>query len=130
MGSFYGGGAIMGGSIGGGGTTNYDSLQNTPIKNLTGTEVAPVVLSNLEPGLYKVKGDFKYDKNDTESDSFSTPTELLITTDAETGEKIAYFQYFENGELKARVVVFGESVEIKDSSVTGNPSCDCVWEQI
>lgn len=40
-------------------TLSYDSLGNTPIINLYGEITKPVVISNLDDGVYKISGQFK-----------------------------------------------------------------------
>lgn len=52
MGSKYGNASGGGGS----GITSYNQLSDIPMENLTGQISSPVVLSNLPPEVYKVKG--------------------------------------------------------------------------
>ena len=44
------------GGGGGSGTSNYDSLINIPITNKVGSLENPLMLSEFESGIYKVKG--------------------------------------------------------------------------
>lgn len=54
-------GSKYNGSTGGGdipGTTSYNQLSDVPMKNMLGNVNTPVILSELQPDMYKVKGSY------------------------------------------------------------------------
>jgi hypothetical protein len=46
-------------------TNDYNSIKNTPIKNLKGTSESPIILSELSDGIYFFDGDYKISDADT-----------------------------------------------------------------
>lgn len=58
------------------GTTNYNDLSNIPITNLVGTEDNPVILLDLESGLYKLSGKVK--KHATEEYTSSLNSVIMV----------------------------------------------------
>ena len=58
----YGGSS---GSAGGSGSgiTSYNQLNDVPLKNLTGRTSTPLVLSDLESGIYKIAGNYSITSN-------------------------------------------------------------------
>mgnify|MGYP006874638509 CR=1 FL=1 len=63
---------------------DYNTLGNRPIKNLIGTLDSPIMVSNLDTGMYKVKGQYKIFSSDVTT-YLSTDGDLFIieTPDAE-----------------------------------------------
>lgn len=127
MSSFYGPGRAGGG---GGGTSNYNDLSNTPIKNLSGSDTFPIVLTDLAAGTYHASGTTKVKSDDTTSELL---TEQLITVlyDVETGTKVIKYEYLnDNGEPIIRVITAKA-----DGSVVDNPDWKpeveayVVWEE-
>lgn len=45
-------------------TTDYDSLENKPIVNLSGTVTEPIVLNELASGSYSINGQYKFKSED------------------------------------------------------------------
>lgn len=117
MSSFYGGASIYGGGNGsGGGTSDYNDLQNVPVKNLTGTESNPVILDSLQEGNYILTGSYKYITEDTEIQQI-TKTEITVTTDIITDEKIISYQYISNGKPYLRVITYQEDGSYSISNI-------------
>lgn len=63
---------------------DYNTLGNRPIENLVGTLDSPIMISNLDTGMYKVKGQYKISTTDITT-YLSTDGDLFIieTSDAE-----------------------------------------------
>lgn len=124
MGSFYGNGGWT--SQGGGsGTTNYDDLSNKPIVNLTGTESSPIVLHELEYGIYLIKGSYRYTQDDEIKQSVS-PLSLQVFEDVASGEKAAKYEIFENQEFLIITVFYSnDGTFIEDRLAIGDSTCEC-----
>lgn len=79
---FFGG--VVSGGGGGGGTTDYDALSNKPVVNMTGT---PVVICELETGVYNIDGTWAMTTDDTQKETlkddlfyvFNDETECKLT---------------------------------------------------
>ena len=63
---------------------DYNTLGNRPIENLVGTLDSPIMISNLDTGMYKVKGQYKISTTDITT-YLSTDGDLFIieVSDAE-----------------------------------------------
>ena len=63
---------------------DYNTLGNRPIENLVGTLDSPIMISNLDTGMYKVKGQYKISSTDITT-YLSTDGDLFIieVSDAE-----------------------------------------------
>lgn len=63
---------------------DYNTIGNRPIENLVGTLDSPIMISNLDTGMYKVKGQYKISSTDITT-YLSTDGDLFIieTSDAE-----------------------------------------------
>ena len=107
MSSFYGGASIYGNSNSGGGTFDYDELQNVPVKNLAGSESNPILLDGLDYGSYVLSGDYKFSINDTET-SYLNKTSISVIKDTVTEEKIVTYQHIKNGMLYSRIITYRE----------------------
>ena len=75
--SFYGGGCVVVSGGSGSGSSNYNDLINVPIQNLEGTNIQPIVFSELDFGNYVFTGYYKYNQNDTIYIE-STPTNIQV----------------------------------------------------
>lgn len=105
MGSFYGNGGCV--SEGGSGNSDYNQLQNTPIKNLTGTEGSPINFTNLSFGEYKITGYYIYNLN---SEKFNTKSLYIsVFEDTETKKKIIKFEEFENSQFYIITLTYEEN---------------------
>lgn len=104
MSSFYGNGVIVSGS-GGGGTTNYNELDNKPITNLTG--ILPIDFSLLEIGVYNVKGNYKY-SSDEETHTWLNSNIVQVFEDTVTGHKILRFDVYENDKRYTQTIIYNE----------------------
>lgn len=117
MASFYGAGAIKitingDGTIGGGGSApttpaikDYSELENVPIKIIEGTAEKPIIISELDNGMYLVSGVFKW--TPTANASFFIQEELLtVSQDNKTlTNKNAYYHYINDDQLYMRVTI-------------------------
>lgn len=96
MASFYG--PNGGGTAGDGGSriTSYNSLLNVPIENKNGSQANPIVISELGLGNYNLTGFY----SDLGGDATQIEAHLIVivTRDAETGEKVATYQEIRNGK--------------------------------
>ena len=107
MSSFYGGASIYGGGSGSGGSSNYDDLQNIPIKNATGTEDAPVNLDSLDYGSYLLDGNYIFKESETQT-GVLRKTQISVVQDVVTQKKVVTYQYLQNGYLYARTITYEE----------------------
>lgn len=123
MSSFYGNGGWASGS-GGSGTTNYNDLTNQPISNLTGTESSPITLSELDYGIYLIKGSYRYNADDEVKQS-SSPLSVQVFQDERTGEKAIKFEIIENQEVIVVTVFYDDDTFIEDRFALGNSVCEC-----
>lgn len=63
------GGSYGNAGSGGQNITSYNQLTDIPLKNLTGNTSTPLILSNLQPGIYKILGNYSATNN---SKNFTT----------------------------------------------------------
>lgn len=75
----YGGSSGNTGSDGSSGSsiTSYNQLNDIPLKNISGHTSTPLVLSNLQPGIYKIIGNYSVTSN-SKSMSTSESGELFM----------------------------------------------------
>lgn len=92
MASFYGNIGISS-NEGSGGTTNYNELINTPIKNVIGTTLSPIDFSVLNYGNYVLQG--KYTYGDGEIKEAYAAKIVQVFQDIENGNRIVKFELFE-----------------------------------
>ena len=126
--SFYG----RGGTGGGGGTSNYDDLRNTPVKNLKGsTQSRYVNLSGLEPGHYSLLGYYKYDAS-SEMRQAIEPLDLIVYRDEATGRTVAQYFSIEEDKMYTNLVSFqGGSVhKASKTLIGGGEGADIYWGDI
>ena len=69
---------------------DYNTLGNRPIENLVGTLDSPIMISNLDIGMYKVKGQYKIFVTDITT-YLSTDGDLFIIGESDTGKIIKRF---------------------------------------
>ena len=69
---------------------DYNTLGNRPIENLVGTLDSPIMVSNLDTGMYKVKGQYKISSTDITT-YLSTDGDLFIIGESDTGKIIKRF---------------------------------------
>lgn len=69
---------------------DYNTLGNRPIENLVGTLDSPIMISNLDTGMYKVKGQYKISLTDITT-YLSTDGDLFIIGESDTGKIIKRF---------------------------------------
>lgn len=69
---------------------DYNTLGNRPIENLVGTLDSPIMISNLDIGMYKVKGQYKISTTDITT-YLSTDGDLFIIGESDTGKIIKRF---------------------------------------
>lgn len=69
---------------------DYNTLGNRPIENLVGTLDSPIMISNLDTGMYKVKGQYKISATDITT-YLSTDGDLFIIGESDTGKIIKRF---------------------------------------
>jgi hypothetical protein len=69
---------------------DYNTLGNRPIENLVGTLDSPIMISNLDIGMYKVKGQYKISATDITT-YLSTDGDLFIIGESDTGKIIKRF---------------------------------------
>ena len=122
--SFYGGGCVVLGGSGGGGTSDYTDLINVPVQVLNGTNVQPIVFSELDYGNYLFSGYYKHNQNGTIYIE-STPTNVQVFQDDITLNKIVRLEYFENSEYYMVAFIYEEDgtyAEKKFSFKTGSSS--------
>ena len=86
---FYSGGAIGWGGGSSSGTTNYNDMTNTPIKNISGTDAVPINLANLNIGHYNLVGAYKYATNS--NTYIADSIDVKVTTDEVTKQKVVYY---------------------------------------
>lgn len=102
----------------GSGSDNYNDLSNTPIKNIAGSSPQNFVsLAALEFGHYKLTGYYKEDASGNVLQA-TTPIELLVTQDAQTGEKLITYQAVSNHEVKNHVLVYSNG-SLTDHIISG-----------
>lgn len=94
MTSFYGHGC--GNVSGGSGTSNYNELSNKPIANLVG--LTAINFSTLTVGLYNIRGNYIFNKEDGEIKSFPSPVFVKVLLDTVSGDKIVTYDVYENGK--------------------------------
>lgn len=97
MSSFYGNHVISNAGGGSAGTTNYNNLINTPIKNLKGVDSEPIIFSQLDYGNYLMSGYYQYSPNSLVYIE-SIPTNIQVFQDTITLQKVVCFETFENNE--------------------------------
>ena len=69
---------------------DYNTLGNRPIKNLVGTLDSPIMISSLDTGMYKVKGQYKVSATDITT-YLSTDGDLFIIEESATEKLIKRF---------------------------------------
>lgn len=69
---------------------DYNTLGNRPIENLVGTLDSPIMISNLDIGMYKVKGQYKISATDITT-YLSTDGDLFIIGEFDTKKIIKRF---------------------------------------
>ena len=69
---------------------DYNTLGNRPIENLVGTLDSPIMISNLDTGMYKVKGQYKISATDITT-YLSTDGDLFIIEVSSTEKFIKRF---------------------------------------
>lgn len=69
---------------------DYNTLGNRPIKNLIGTLDIPIMISSLDVGMYKVKGQYKISATDITT-YLSTDGDLFIIEESATEKLIKRF---------------------------------------
>lgn len=69
---------------------DYNTLGNRPIENLVGTLDSPIMISNLDTGMYKVKGQYKISSTDITT-YLSTDGDLFIIEASATEKFIKRF---------------------------------------
>ena len=69
---------------------DYNTLGNRPIENLVGTLDSPIMISNLDTGMYKVKGQYKISSTDITT-YLSTDGDLFIIEVSATEKFIKRF---------------------------------------
>ena len=69
---------------------DYNTLGNRPIENLVGTLDTPIMISNLDTGMYKVKGQYKISSSDITT-YLSTDGDLFIIEVSATEKFIKRF---------------------------------------
>ena len=69
---------------------DYNTLGNRPIENLVGTLDSPIMISNLDTGMYKVKGQYKISETDITT-YLSTDGDLFIIEVSATEKFIKRF---------------------------------------
>lgn len=69
---------------------DYNTLGNRPIENLVGTLDSPIMISNLDTGMYKVKGQYKISETDITT-YLSTDGDLFIIEESDTEKIIKRF---------------------------------------
>ncbi len=121
--SFYGGGCVVVGGGSGAGSSNYNDLINVPIQNLEGTNIQPIVFSELDFGNYVFTGYYKYNQNDTIYIE-STPTNIQVFQDDVTLKKIVRTEIFENSEYYMVALIYEDdgSYSIKRFSFSAEGS--------
>ena len=107
MSSFYGGASIYGAGNGSGGTSDYNDLQNVPVKNLVGAESNPIILSQLQEGNYILTGFYKFTETDSEINRINR-TEISVANDIVTDEKIITYFYMSNGKPYIKAITYQE----------------------
>lgn len=70
-------GNIGSGNTGGSHITSYDQLTDTPLENLSGKTSTPLILSNLQSGIYKISGNYSV-TNSTEIVSAGASGDIFI----------------------------------------------------
>ena len=103
--SFYGGGCVVVSGGSGTGSSNYNDLINVPVQNLEGTNIQPIVFSELDFGNYVFTGYYKYNQNDTIYIE-STPTNIQVFQDDVTLKKIVRTEIFENSEYYMVALIY------------------------
>lgn len=98
MSSFYGGASIYGGSGSGGGSTETSKV-------LIGTESNPIIFDSLEEGSHIVTGYYKFILADEEIEQIIR-TELTVSEDLITENKIISYQYMSNGKPYLRTITY------------------------
>lgn len=87
---------------------DYDKLENTPIKNLTGKDTTNfVVLSGLDCGNYVLRGYFKKSStSDIEYVDFDLA--FSVVEDSGSGNKVLYYITVEGGESYINKIEYGQ----------------------
>ena len=98
------------------GTKNYDKLYNAPIKNLTGTDEKPIVLSELTSGNFSIKGFFQAD--------VVQQTDVPVSVHVIASDTASLVYYFILSSLDLTLVLLkfedGQLVMKKTKSMTGD----------
>lgn len=104
---------------GGGGTSTalYDELQGIPIINVKGTIISPLIISDLEDGIYKVTGNY-YLTSDTSGTQFIESSNCLFFVSKENKKflkisptNITEFSVKEDGTCESNAIVNGNITE-------------------
>ena len=98
------------------GTKNYDKLYNAPIKNLVGTEDAPVALPGLISGNYSISGFFMADALQ------QTDVPINVHVIGDENASLVYYFVLSNLDLTLVLLKFeeGQLVMKKTRSMTGD----------
>ena len=96
MTSFYGGGVTI--IEGGGGSSNYNDLVNTPIKNLNDGQI----LSELSDGMYNLTGNYKISNADQD---FSSIGITLLTVNTSPTDNSKYISYYNPLTKKFEIII-------------------------
>lgn len=107
---FFGGVVSTGGGTGG--TTDYDALSNKPVTNLTGS---PVVICELETGVYNIEGTWAMTADDTAKETLND--DLFYVFNDENECKLTWISA---GEIHTYHVSAGGTVSdvVEDSIAT------------
>ena len=128
MSSFYGSHSIEGG--GGGGTSDYNELINTPITNITGSALTPVSFQTLNYGVYHLSGFYKY-TIDGEVYEAEPPILVKVIQDEETHRKVVYYETCKNGKLVDIITRYkedGTAETTEEGSTVDDP--DIPWTDL
>lgn len=111
-------GEIEGGS---GGTTNYNKLLNIPIENIEGDSSSPLVLEDLDYGMYNLTGYFHYTSADTVDRILPYTTLVKVKQDTQTSRKVASFETFEDNSFYVYNIYFnGDGTCLQDKVKVSN----------
>ena len=97
----------------GGSGINYSDLEGVPVVDVRGrTEESFINIAGLDYGIYRVSGYYKYDGSSELLNTGAEFIQMIITTDTETGKKVAIYETSENYDVIQNIIIYsGSNVE-------------------
>lgn len=93
-------------------SNDYNSLENTPVINLTGTAEAPINFQRLGYGNYVIAGNYIYSDTDNELKTAANAFLIEVVDDNITMNKVVKIEDYEDGEYFIETLIYTADGEI------------------